>query len=423
MSASAGKVMPRPMGDYNASTEYKILDIVTYNDKPYMAKQTTKGNLPTNTTYWMLLLDFPTEVDNVPTQKSNNLVKSGGVYNSVAGKMDIDAGNAENISLNKDFYSSNTGTLGISADISKPAGEAQTVTLTKTITNCTADYVYSVLKGRIGDESLNYTDSNSARVYVILDAVSLSSNTITATGHLKQDTTDAIAETSKALYAGLYFDSNVIDSVSVGPDNAVKGDRAIALGLRCTAESNYSVAMGKECQSIAECGVAFGSNCVVSATRGFAAGYNTVAKETNQFVVGKNNNAKTNTLFEVGNGSSTSNRANALEVYSDGYISQNDGTDKYKFAKSGGIDGFYDTSGSFHPFYKELVKSSVSLSTSADKTVTFTDSAITADSTIEPFTNVWGINPKNVVASAGSCTLTFAKVSSATTIKVKIRIS
>lgn len=86
MSASAGRVLLMPKGDYNAEAEYHVLDWVLYNGRPYVAKQTTTGNVPTNTTYWQLMLDFPTEVDAAPTENSQNLVRSGGVYSAIAVK-------------------------------------------------------------------------------------------------------------------------------------------------------------------------------------------------------------------------------------------------------------------------------------------------------------------------------------------------
>ena len=86
MSASAGRVLLMPKGDYNASTEYHVLDWVLYNGRPYVAKQTTTGNVPIDTTYWQLMLDFPTEVDAAPTENSQNLVRSGGVYSAIAVK-------------------------------------------------------------------------------------------------------------------------------------------------------------------------------------------------------------------------------------------------------------------------------------------------------------------------------------------------
>lgn len=51
---SAGRVLIIPRGEYDATTSYSPLDLVSYNGSSYIAKQNTTGNLPTNTTYWQL---------------------------------------------------------------------------------------------------------------------------------------------------------------------------------------------------------------------------------------------------------------------------------------------------------------------------------------------------------------------------------
>lgn len=51
---SAGRVLLMPRGDYDNTATYEMLDIVSYNGSSYIAKGTTTGNLPTNTTYWQL---------------------------------------------------------------------------------------------------------------------------------------------------------------------------------------------------------------------------------------------------------------------------------------------------------------------------------------------------------------------------------
>ena len=55
MSASAGRILLLPKGAYDANTTYNLLDMVFYQGSTYVAKQTTTGNLPTNTTYWQIL--------------------------------------------------------------------------------------------------------------------------------------------------------------------------------------------------------------------------------------------------------------------------------------------------------------------------------------------------------------------------------
>lgn len=51
---SAGRVLIMPKGAYDATETYSMLDLVSYNGSSYIAKKSTTGNLPTNTTYWQL---------------------------------------------------------------------------------------------------------------------------------------------------------------------------------------------------------------------------------------------------------------------------------------------------------------------------------------------------------------------------------
>ena len=50
-----GKVCIAPRGVYSGSTQYYPLDLVTYGNAAYIAKQNTKGAAPTNATYWQLI--------------------------------------------------------------------------------------------------------------------------------------------------------------------------------------------------------------------------------------------------------------------------------------------------------------------------------------------------------------------------------
>lgn len=59
MGAVVGKVMPRPMGAYDKTTTYDILDMVTYNDALWMCKEpNTVGIEPNeaNSSKWQLLI-------------------------------------------------------------------------------------------------------------------------------------------------------------------------------------------------------------------------------------------------------------------------------------------------------------------------------------------------------------------------------
>lgn len=424
MSASAGKVMPRPMGDYNAATEYKVLDIVTYNDRPYMAKQTTQGNLPTNTTYWMLLLDFPTEVDNVPTENSNNLVKSGGVYSSVSNKMDIDAGNARNIAL-CDRVSARKITFFV-GDISKPSGTDQDVTVTETYTSDAAHYAnmaYQRLLAYVGDPTVWFYSNRieGDPVYINLSSVTINNGTVTGVGKLVTDNTEAISLEAAGLFgyvrASGYFNLVNGNSTAVGSYSRANGTSCVARGTACAADGTESVAAGTN-------SYAGGNGTLSTGYQSSAIGDHTEAAYNNQLAMGMYNYNRSGNMLEIGYGS-VSTRKNVFEVTGTGYVSQDNDTTRFKFTKVSNEFGFYDKSGSFHTFkpYKELVNNSVTLSTSADTTVTFSDASITADSTIEPFTSVYSIVPKDCVASAGQCVVTIPKQSTAQTIKVKIRVS
>lgn len=81
MSESAGRVLMIPKGTYSPTTTYDPLDAVKYEQNSYVCKQTSRGNLPTNTTYWQPLTDVT--ADEVPTEDSTNLVQSGGVYSAI----------------------------------------------------------------------------------------------------------------------------------------------------------------------------------------------------------------------------------------------------------------------------------------------------------------------------------------------------
>jgi hypothetical protein len=61
-------------GAYNAETEYHPLDALYFTDgKPYICKLTSTGNAPTNTTYFDLLFDLPS---NIVLNISNSITSS-----------------------------------------------------------------------------------------------------------------------------------------------------------------------------------------------------------------------------------------------------------------------------------------------------------------------------------------------------------
>ena len=58
-----GKVAYLSKGAYNSATQYEKNDVVTYQGSSYVSLQATKGNAPTNTTYWQLIAEKGTKGD------------------------------------------------------------------------------------------------------------------------------------------------------------------------------------------------------------------------------------------------------------------------------------------------------------------------------------------------------------------------
>lgn len=70
----------------------------------------------------------------------------------------------------------------------------------------------------------------------------------------------------------------------------------------------------------------------------------------------------------------------------------------------------------------KYMEQSKTLSTSADVTYTFSNSAITTDSVIMPFASIFGIVPSSITVSSGTCSVVIPKYSSAVSCKIRIYI-
>ena len=64
MGVVAGKVMPLPRGEYDPAEVYMIIDMVTLNNKLWIAKQSNFSNQEPfkGSEYWMLAVDGTTDV-------------------------------------------------------------------------------------------------------------------------------------------------------------------------------------------------------------------------------------------------------------------------------------------------------------------------------------------------------------------------
>ena len=75
---NAGRVLMIPKGEYNSATTYGMLDFVYYQGRSYVCKQTSTGNVPTNTTYWQALTgDASAEIQALTNQVEGNWFNGG----------------------------------------------------------------------------------------------------------------------------------------------------------------------------------------------------------------------------------------------------------------------------------------------------------------------------------------------------------
>jgi hypothetical protein len=96
-----------------------------------------------------------------------------------------------------------------------------------------------------------------------------------------------------------------------------------AEGSGTTASGTFSHSEGQDTTASGLASHAEGQDTTARGLGSHAEGASTIAGQNYQHVSGKYNDNKTNTLFEVGNGTGTSARSNAFEVYQDGHINVN----------------------------------------------------------------------------------------------------
>lgn len=102
MATDLGRVRIVPKGAYNANTTYEMLDLVTYNGSSYIALKSTKGNLPTNTTYWQLHgQGYPGNASGVAATDVQGLVVTAGGTSTIQALINALADKVKNALLKK----------------------------------------------------------------------------------------------------------------------------------------------------------------------------------------------------------------------------------------------------------------------------------------------------------------------------------
>ena len=198
---------------------------------------------------------------------------------------------------------------------------------------------------------------------------------------------NATAEGFNTTASGMYSHAEGYWTQSTGTNSHVEGDNSISSNSATHAQNYHTTASGNYSS---------------------AAGDYTVAGYQDQFVVGKYNNNKSTNIFEVGIGTGANARANGLEL---------DGSGNLTVAGT-----VTDGNGNNLSALASYLEQTVTLSTSASTTVTFTDSSITASSFIEYACSQWDLVPESITGAAGSCTIVLPKVDSAQSVTVRIYV-
>ena len=198
-------------------------------------------------------------------------------------------------------------------------------------------------------------------------------------------------------------------TASLGPAHA-EGNSTTASGIASHAEGDSTTASGRNAHSEGEHTTASGDYShaegyysTASGDYSHASGNHVTAAYANQTSIGKYNINYAHHLFSIGNGTDSNNTKNAFEVWNTGDVSFDNGTTRFRMRR---------------------IKKTVTLSTSADTNVTFTDTDyIDSNAVLSVYTDVYGMNPTDMSVSNNTCTVTFPQVDTAVTINVILEIS
>ncbi len=119
-----------------------------------------------------------------------------------------------------------------------------------------------------------------------------------------------------------------VRSFAAGTETTASGSDATAIGFFTTASGNFSVAMGEGAAATNSAAVAMGDQTDASGQHSTAFGRGTLANAIGSTAIGRYNIGGgnpnvwvgTDPLFEIGNGTTSSNRANALTILKNGTI-------------------------------------------------------------------------------------------------------
>ncbi len=120
------------------------------------------------------------------------------------------------------------------------------------------------------------------------------------------------------------------EAISMGFNSVASGTNSVALGAANIASGKYSIALGLGTKASGVSSTAMGENTESSGSHSTSMGLNSVARAYGSLVIGRNNDSITNSsaiswiatdpVFIIGNGTSETNRKNAMTVYKNGTL-------------------------------------------------------------------------------------------------------
>ncbi|MCX7550476.1 tail fiber domain-containing protein [Xanthomarina sp. F2636L] len=143
---------------------------------------------------------------------------------------------------------------------------------------------------------------------------------------------------SYSLAIGYKNTASGLVSTALGSGTLASSNYATAMGINTVASGLYSTALGFDTNATGDASTSIGYNTVASGEASTAMGYNTKATAYASTVIGSYNTGSgnatswiaTDPLFIIGNGTSNSNKSNALTVLKNGHI----GIDKSSFVNA-----------------------------------------------------------------------------------------
>jgi hypothetical protein len=138
-------------------------------------------------------------------------------------------------------------------------------------------------------------------------------------------------------------------SSAIGNGVGAAGEGSTAMGFSTTAIGDFSTTMGRGTSATGKGSTAIGYKTTATALYATAMGYNTIASSDNLTVIGSFNTGggvlNVDPLFQVGNGTSLTNRSNALTLLRNGNmdVAGDIKTEKYIYGKRAAFSAFEDS--------------------------------------------------------------------------------